>query len=134
MSLDKMVALLATLALVSLALQPTPVAAQDLCKGPGYYHLGCYKTTVTPTQAEAAVKQCLAAVSKPECAAKFKKSGLYMYGCATYITYSFRDEACEEAYDKGEETNPGCFLRAAYGLGKAENQAKPNREEHFTCK
>ncbi|GFH26090.1 uncharacterized protein HaLaN_24177, partial [Haematococcus lacustris] len=120
MSLDKMVALLATLALVSLALQPTPVAAQDLCMGPGHYHLGCYKAIVTPARAEAAVKQCLAVVSKPECAAKVRKSGSRMYGCATYITYSFLNEACEEAYESGEETNPGCAMRAAYGLGKPE--------------
>ncbi|KAL6749677.1 hypothetical protein V8C86DRAFT_2441804 [Haematococcus lacustris] len=133
MSLIKMVALLVVLPLVTLALQPAVGTAQEMCMGPGHYHVDCLKATVTPAQAEAAIKQCIGVVSKPECAGAIKKSGSNMYGCATYIIRSFATEACDEVYDSGEETNPGCALRANFGLGKPENRATLNRPEHFTC-
>ncbi|GFH26729.1 hypothetical protein HaLaN_24925, partial [Haematococcus lacustris] len=92
MSCTKMFTLLATLVLAMLALQSSPVAAQNMCAGPGHYHLSCYQATVTPAQADAAKKECLAVASKPECAGTVKTSGSGMAGCPTYITYSFANK------------------------------------------
>ncbi|GFH26091.1 uncharacterized protein HaLaN_24178 [Haematococcus lacustris] len=128
-----MVALMATLAVVALVLQTAPVAAQSMCMGPGFYHLSCYKATVTPAQAEAAKKQCLAAVSPPECAATIKKSGAGMVDCDTYIVYSFATQACRDAYQSAEKTNPACTLYASSGLGKPENRDTPNSAADFAC-
>ncbi|KAL6754819.1 hypothetical protein V8C86DRAFT_3162784 [Haematococcus lacustris] len=126
MSCTKMFALLATLVLAMLALQSSPVAAQNMCAGPGHYHLcecsseiSPCQATVTPAQADAAKKECLAVASKPE--------------CPTYITYSFANKACHDAYQAAEKATPGCAMYTAYGLGKPENRATTTSKSDYPC-
>ncbi|GFH24500.1 uncharacterized protein HaLaN_22308 [Haematococcus lacustris] len=104
-----------------------------MCAGPGHYHLSCYQATVTPAQADAAKKECLAVASKPECAGTVKTSGSGMAGCPTYITYSFANKACHDAYQAAEKATPGCAMYTAYGLGKPENRATTTSKSDYPC-